>query len=242
MADRKSKGDPPPLLVPRYVRNLNALAERCGMVTRNFARAPKDEDELPTLRGEWQGTTAQLVSTGLFAESMVERMLGLRQHSRFVSSRGSSSHPELGVVVGNVAPTEDGGIVYEINFDELPRAIRSEGTIEILEYQDWTGFHGLPADLLASGRCTARQMPKRRDAISDSQRTDNPGRKFRSRRQPDGAVLVLIETDLEMERRIAYCRKVFKRPAPSDEFSEDGFETVDVGPLLERFRRPPAKA
>jgi hypothetical protein len=69
-------------LLPRFVRNLNSLAERCGLTVTVEIDTYEGESE-ERLFTEWQGTKDQLVATGLLNPSY-----------RFPAKRGSLSIPD----------------------------------------------------------------------------------------------------------------------------------------------------
>ncbi len=137
------------LRVPRYVRNLNALAESCGLVVRTYGTV-KDGTEF--LCADWVGSMAQLLSTGLIARGhRFPQTVGM-----LTIPRGEhwSRHPLLkGIVKLN-----GDNVLYEIDCGPMPNDLTMKGDIEIASGNSGSIYHGSPAGLLATGICAIHQL------------------------------------------------------------------------------------
>ena len=69
-------------LVPRYVQNLNALAERHGLSTRVYVARYKKESDGPMIFAEWKGSKEDLFSMGLLCPSQQPPLQYLPSHGQ----------------------------------------------------------------------------------------------------------------------------------------------------------------
>jgi hypothetical protein len=188
-----------PSQVPRYVRDLNLLAEAHGIVTSVFL-APYD-DGGPEIRlwARWIGDREELKSLGLLAPSQL-RLLApwgdnsarLRRFLTVPSSEPAWLHPLL---KGEI---EVGGDRFDWNLDfgSCEFSITQRGEVEAITYSDEVLLHGTASALIAAGIEKSRLAIGRRLA-----KKERDGLRWRSRRLPDGLHIHCFETEAAFQRR-----------------------------------------
>ncbi len=216
MATKDSSAAPtvaPPLLVPRYVRNLCAIAERHGMATS--VRVDRHDDtqqfdynisewvDVPGdyyLAAEWTGTKKQLFNLGLLTPSKLRPFRrGEPDCRRALRIPDCGSMP---VLWGSIKSSSD-NVTVTLDFGEVPREIRCADDIEVLRYADAFAYHGAPDALLAIKACEQAHLPGKHGSKRGGARLDeDESAAWYCRRHPDGLLLFLKETTDAVKRRV----------------------------------------
>lgn len=186
-----SKSTPAPL-VPRFVRNLNALAEQHGMKTSTEIDGYEGNESARVLWSVWEGTEAQLRATNLFKPNF---------HIRPTRTRFDvppSSPCELPIVTGSILRGEGDLLKVECDFGPPPKAIANKGDVEIVEYDDAVVYHGTREALLGERLCS--DFPGVRGTVGTS--LSDRGRRWRTRRHPDGTYVHWVEREDVWQQRV----------------------------------------
>lgn len=207
-------------LIPRFVRNLNAIAERCGMRTSVSIGQIPQEWRIPSeslgdyswARGDvvlsfWEGSVAELHSTNLLLPSY-----------RIPLSVGWISFPTTSIHRVGIERPVAAGFVHvsgksarvELYCGPLPLGLSEVGGVQVIDYAEALAYHGEGRALVNGGICTARQIPGKNPS---RQEKDDPAlRHWFTRRQPDGTYVHYVEQDdvyiarmaLERDRLVDY--------------------------------------
>lgn len=230
--------DRPALLVPRYVRNLNTLAERCGMaVAVSVDQYAPDEQQWVDVEGdyylaaEWAGTRAQLAMLGLFTQAKLLNCSPIgRDARRRVSTRDLSG----------IMETKGDRVAIELDFGEVPREITMLGRVEVITYADEVAYHGSPDDLLAAKVCSAKDLPMTKRRRKNGSHYPNARTPHHwAQWQPDGLVVFCTETSEGIRRRLASPNaQSWDRLEIGD--TEGASRSVDISSILARFGAKPA--
>jgi hypothetical protein len=180
--------------IPRYVQNLNALAKQHGLSVRVYADHYSDDpDRKLILFAEWTGTEAQLRSLPI----VPPRWRAPMTTGQLICGGDCwHHHPTLR---GYVTPdAESAALCYEIDFGEVPRAIKWKGAVEIVESAGEIAYHGTFDELVAIG-IDRKRIPTGERGSRRSTSLDEPT--FQTRRQPDGSYLHWVETEESFQGR-----------------------------------------
>lgn len=136
-------------LVPRYVANLNAWAERFGMTTATYLDHYDDEPERLSLFADWSGTVDQLIATGLFVPNMARTLKHHQCKERGFRVPTDQRHPLL---FARVTKTGE-NVLAVIHFEDPPlrTAVAADGRSEIAYFPDHTLWFGTRSDLIGLG-------------------------------------------------------------------------------------------
>lgn len=195
------------LAVPRYIRNLNAIAERAGMtVTMRAASVPEQPE--PNLMARWEGTLEQLAATGLLVPHTVRRLRWASASSTHASGARCQLSGLSGDVSGEARVSGD-RIVWEINWGPIDYSIEQRGEVEIVTHSCEIVYHGSAAALEGAGIPRKRLPTGKHTAKSRYGILEGPEPAWRARRQPDESYvyyreaedLVRIRCEREAERR-----------------------------------------
>ena len=197
-------------LIPRFVRELNRVAEQQGLgVSIRIGPVPDwwPVSEYAWAKGDvvlsnWAGTKAQFAATGLVP-------LGYRTPS----SRGWFCVPHHGArQVAKCRPHLCGFIAVTGNTVEVelyggpkPERITTIGAVEICESDNFIVVHGAAEALIAGRFCDATQMPGKRSTQCAPNREyfyDLQPAWF-TRRFPDGSIVHWRDNDKGKDRRAA---------------------------------------
>jgi hypothetical protein len=173
--------------IPRYMRNLNRLAERTGL-TVDVHVAPYTNDPEVRLWSEWAGTEAQFRATGLFVPSQ-----------RFPMGAGILEIPSSTLWVcclakGSVDVT---GAIARWSIDCGPTlySVEEKHGVEIITYAEEAIYHGSFEALLGAG------VPRKRLPSGKRNAKGNPHTPYwGSRRQPDGTIVYRVQTESGIRR------------------------------------------
>lgn len=190
------------LLVPRYVQNLNALAEHHGLSTRVYVARYKKESEGPMIFAEWMGTKESLFSMGLLTphQQLPLQYLPSPRKREFCvpSSSGWDWHPLLR---GQITVVGDDGVLVELDFDEVPQGIRMIGDVEVVSYRTEIASHGTAEALIEAKVCEHKQLPTGKHTRKSCYSSLKPRLEWHSRRHPDGMFVYWRPTEAEAERQ-----------------------------------------
>lgn len=183
-----------PKVLPRFVRNLNALAEAHGFSTRMSVEPYSDSPKL-RLWARWEGTKSQLISLGLLTPSQ-QRLLTTDCDLNCFSVPHSARwlNPLIG---GGLTVTGD-TVALDIDFGPPTYLLTEQQGVEVVTYPNDVLYHGTSAALIGAGIPAAR-LPSGKRLARQSYNSDEP--RWRSRRQPDGLVVYCAETREQAARR-----------------------------------------
>lgn len=190
-------------LVPRFVRSLNAIAERGGMAVHlEVGRSSGDSDL--RLWSVWEGTRAQLASLGLFTPRQFAVLpIGAyrSRHAAFTSvpAGGYSLCPEASLLAGPMH-FEGEHVAWHIDSGAWPCTIEQRGDVEVVTYADAATYWGSPEGLLALGIDRERLPLGKRGGRSHWGCLEQ-GQRWTARRHPDGTVRYHVETEDSVRRR-----------------------------------------
>jgi hypothetical protein len=185
-----------PVLVPRYVHNVNDLARQHGLIVSDIYVDRYEEQggapEKDLLFANWRGCEAQLRSIGLIARSYHFPL-----ESGWIVMPTSCAGSGRSVVEGRVSVSAN-ELVYAAQFGAIPRAIDSRDGVEVITYEDETAYHG-EADALIAASIARKCLPYGRRSWH--------GEHFKcriwgTRRQPDGTFVHWLEDEAAYKRRL----------------------------------------
>lgn len=230
-------------LIPRYVRNLNAIAERCGLrTTVSIGQIPQEWGLDPIgdswARGDvvlsfWEGSVEDLLSTNL-----------LRPSYRLPLNVGWISFPTASIRRVAIERLTAAGVVYvsgksvrvELYCGPLPLGLSEVGEVQVIDYAETLVYHGAERALVDGGICTARQIPGK--SPSRQQKNDPALRYWLTRRQPDGTYVHYIEQDEAHIARMASRRDHLVRLAyPDKARAIDAILQAKADPAFQRLLR-----
>jgi hypothetical protein len=183
-----------PSRIPRYIGNLNALAENARMAVE-MAVEPYGNDPALRLWSSWRGARDAFLS---LVQPVASYHLPLTQ-GRLNIPGGSAYYAHNALVSGDVIVTGD-DVLYQIDFGPPVFTISDAAGVEIVSYADETLYHGAPAALIALGIERTRLPLGRRPARSDRGWFAETER-WSSRRQPDGLIVHRVESPAAFRRR-----------------------------------------
>jgi hypothetical protein len=198
------------ILVPKYVRALEALAARHG-----FAVAPLRIEAVcdyhygllvDHLVGQWRGTRRQFLALEFAAPGF---HVPLKEGP--VPMRASSP-----IRWGSLA-VDGKDVIFEPTFGPLPLRIEQRGELEVVHYQHRIAFHGSMPALIAAGIAEARLAPSLTRAWRRGSTEEPFGEcRWEMRRQPDGSIVYVEDTpqavigrravQADVEKRLQACR------------------------------------
>ncbi|MBI3918998.1 MAG: hypothetical protein HY322_18555 [Betaproteobacteria bacterium] len=189
-------------LIPGFVRSLNATAEAAGFSVdvsvrpfrvRAQGRTEHDDDASPKIVSTWQGPPAAFRRL-TFLPVSTRRITSPKFTIGWPNRHGHSVLLADGHFSGRKYTLEvDGG--------DIPKAIRPQGDVEVIECSDECAYYGSQEALIAAGICTSQQFPVKR-----IQRGDHWGEKapqWITIRHPDGSYVHWRETDSAHAQRKA---------------------------------------
>jgi hypothetical protein len=189
-------------LIPRYVANLNALAERHGL-TATVVVEPYDNDPEVRLWGKWRGTRANFLS---LVQPVASYHLPLSRGR--LNIPGGAWFAVNPLLTGDVTVAGD-QVEYAIDFGPGEYAITECGDVEVVTSADETAYHGAADALLALGIPQSRLPVGKRNGKKDNFGLVLQGstwlvvERWSSRRQPDGSIVYRAETPAARRRRAA---------------------------------------
>jgi hypothetical protein len=193
MAEKTTTSGEPTLLIPRFVRGLNVIAERAGF---------RHETHVGKLH--WDGDEQHLIAVWRGSRRAFRRLTFLPPtHLRKAHTGGGISWPEpphMRPIILGIVEISGKGIRFTLSFGPPPRAIRTQGNLEIVEYCDWYAYCGAKEELMATGICTEKQFPDKN--MCKNSRYDSGGLpEWKMRRYPNGSFVFWRETDAAAEAR-----------------------------------------
>jgi hypothetical protein len=239
---------PPALLVPRYVANLNRLAELQGMTVRPYVEEYVDAPGRFALSVDWLGTRAQFFALGLITSHQrwpIERMPSGRREFCYPQDAGFAACP----ILRGHAEVEGESIKVELLFCDAPRRLSMIGDVEVIDCNDEVGYHGNAEALVATKVCTKKELPT---GVRAKRTTYARGMdrfpQVACRRQPDGLFLIWRETEIAVARRVSEHeaheveRETAARDARAQREDYDPAFYAELTALLEKYRgSPPVK-
>jgi hypothetical protein len=185
----------PPDRIPRFVRNLNALAEQHGLAVRMAVEPYANDPEL-RLWATWSGSRAAFLN---LVQPVASYHLPL--------SRGKLSIPGGGgyycsnsLLTGTVTVAGD-DIVFVIDFGPADFTLAEKRGVEIIRTAKEISYHGTADELVGAG------IPRDRLPIGKRAAKSFIGygsdEHWRSRRQPDGSILYRVESPAALRERRA---------------------------------------
>lgn len=223
------KNSTPPAPTPRFVGLVNRLAQEAGFLV-HVAVEPLWPDDEPRIVATWR------VSKEAFL-----RLKFLSPTARAKVAKGGiiawPDRDEWHTVVYGSLRVDGPAVELRLSGGEVPRSIRTEGAIEITEYDDEIAHHGTKDALIAAGICTAKQFP---DKNMRKSRADfsQPERQWRTRRYPDGSYVHSVETPETHARRLREAEEALAPPHRQDSNQAARPGTIDEfrGDLLAYIR------
>jgi hypothetical protein len=198
---------------PRYIQNLNAMAERLGlsvsMSVRTYDSQPANfwhpdfEPHSHQLLATWRGTRAQLLAfPGIAPSYHLPQSSGLLRVGWYRAQ----------LLYGYVTVQGD-SVTYEAQFGPVPDRIEDRAGAQIIVHAHEMQLHGERSTLIAAGMATDRQLPrdgKRRLRSchgrwmpGSSLSIVNQAQLWHSLRHPDGSIVLTIESDAARAERIS---------------------------------------
>jgi hypothetical protein len=157
----------PPSIIPKFVKDLNALGQQMGFaVTVGFAPVLDEEFPRQGIVSTWRGPRLAFLCFPDFVRRGVEKV-----DDRMVWPNGSDGrHP---VIYGIVTRLGD-QVEIQMSGGEVPISIEKNGDVEIIEYATETAYHGQFKTLFSRGYAIPDQFPQRGEwARSNEEDTDN---------------------------------------------------------------------
>ncbi len=191
-----------PRIFPRYILNLNSLADHHGLRTSVFVGRslggwkPSDRHILC----EWTGTREQLVSTELFTPKAAAATLYLPDGERQCTV---PPHDAMRPMLYGHLRLEGRNFRWLIDHGPAPLSIEHRQGLEIMRYETFVRWHGCAEDLMAARVCERRQLPAGRNSTrcNTGYPDDADPITWWVRRHPDGTYVFLQETASETARR-----------------------------------------
>jgi hypothetical protein len=150
---------PSPGRIPRYVRNLNALAERHG-ISVNVTNEPYDNDPEIRLWSEWSGTCEQFLATGLFVPSQARLLLSLTAfHSHSDSTLTVPTSPTPPCLLAGKLTVGGNQVLWKIDSGPAQYTVSERCRVEIVTYADIVAYHGTTEDLVIARVCDRKCLP-----------------------------------------------------------------------------------
>lgn len=189
-----------PVLVPTYIENLNAIARTHGLCV-SAARIVREE--VPQGGGvmkweehlavDWRGTGAQLRSLGWMLPSWSFPVATVRGPGckRLDAKWGVGGYVRV--------PVNEEEVTFEINHGDVPLEISASGGVETISCDWYAKHHGTPASLVAAGIADKQRLSGTKPRKSNGCYPDEP--RWWRLLQPDGTIILGIETDLSWCRR-----------------------------------------
>jgi hypothetical protein len=175
-----------PRIIPRYVRDLNELAELHGIATSTLF-APDDDSAEIRLWANWRGVCPQLQSVGLLARHQLARLMWLPPRFTLTVPSGEPRWCHR-LLHGEIEVTGD---VFEwrLNFGpgEFSVTDRGWGDVEAVTYVEEILLYGSAEALIRAGVDRTRLPLGKRAAKSSGCTDDEPW--WCSRRVPNGMYL-----------------------------------------------------
>lgn len=181
----------PPLLIPRHVKNLNAIAERAGLSVSCYVDHYDDEPDEFKLFVDWTGSLDQLFATSLIPRHLQRRLgFAVKETNALVPTDTAWwAKPLLDL---RVSSGEEGTANVELCFGEVPQQIVVSNEVEVARCATGSWHHGSADALIASGFVPRERLPMGKRSTRTSGPWEHIGGKTRykrhwtSRRQPDG--------------------------------------------------------
>jgi hypothetical protein len=180
----------PAILVPRFVRGLESLAQKKGFEVsiERFGRG----DELH-LVGAWRGTRRQFQSLKFAVSSFALPAASCTK--AVVMNRFSP------VRAGRV-DVEGNEVLFTPDFGEVPERIEYRYDVEVAHYAKRIAYHGTIEALIALGIPKKRLKFSKTTPLRQGQSLESFGRcEWDARLQPDGTVLYRDDTELAERAR-----------------------------------------
>jgi hypothetical protein len=145
-----------PLLIPRFVKDLNQIAIEGGL-TVSVAVGKLVDSEVGSEEGiicTWSGSTQAFGSLLSLPTEVIRRKRDVGQ--RIIFPRECTQvHPLLYGIVRRY----DEEIVLEVSGGRVPESVRLDDDVEIIVYPDEIGYHGRASDLVAKSYCDKSRGP-----------------------------------------------------------------------------------
>jgi hypothetical protein len=106
-------------------------------------------------------------------------------------------------------------VELRVSGGEVPRAIRTEGEIEITEYDDEVAHHGTKEALITAGICTVGKIPNKNMRKSRAD-FSQPERQWWMQRHPDGNCVFWVETPTAHAKRLREAKEISLPPRRQD--------------------------
>jgi hypothetical protein len=193
-------------LVPRHVRNLNAIAERNGLAVEMTVEECEDAPEEGLhLFAVWVGTREQLFATRLISEHQQRRIqVAIRRFDLVVPS--STPWYRTPMLDGWVS-CDGERCTAALDFGEAPIAIQFEGDVEVTTCKSGRWCNGTAAAI--ARLIDPRRIPTGKRATRSSGPWDDHleagvvkhARQWTCRRMPDGEICYWEQSELDYARR-----------------------------------------
>ena len=223
------------LLVPRFVHNLNAIAAAAGFsIEGNSVGKFHKNDDHQSIITTWRGSRAAL-------RALTFLPLSIRERGHISDSGVTVSWPDSpwsNPIFLALCRTSCKGIELAVNGGPLPKMIRHQGDLEIIEYDNGTAYHGTKQALIAAGICDGKRLPGKQWSKSIPYSAPDTDQKWRAKRHPDGMFVYWLETEEACKRRNdeykAYTRQQSSSVSIAEQSHDKGCADVDS---IEVFRR-----
>jgi hypothetical protein len=172
----------PALLIPRFVQDLNVIAERVGLSVLVAAADGK-------LVATWRGSKKQMRATGLLTPGY-----------RFPYGRCPFKNT---MIEGSMIVERRGVVRAEVYCGEIPNKIEHKGDIEVIHYKNETAYHGPREALIAGHVCEEKQFPGPKHRRRQSHGWSEPEPNWEAHLMPSGMYLFARETDQAAKERAA---------------------------------------
>lgn len=187
------------LPIPRFVRALNAVAEKAGFtVNLDGLGRPRSDYEEDVIVSTWSGSRRAWKALDFLPHTVWK----VGYEGGVVQWPLSNAN----VILRGFLSVEKNRIVVKVDGGPAPRSLRKCGAIEIAEYDDCTAHHGTMKALIASGTCVEKHFPgsarvTKRDGGDPW--TSPPTRAWWTAKYPDGSYVHRVETDSALATRTA---------------------------------------
>jgi hypothetical protein len=200
------------LLVPGFVRNLEAIGKRRSFVT-SIGIEPIYErriyEKVNHLVGRWRGTRRQFLGLKFAVPSFRVPLTGgeVLMHTNS-TLRGGYSYIEV-----------DGkNVLFLPDFGRVPVRIEDRGDIEVVEYEERIAYHGSIQALIAAGIPKQRLTLPRLRTWRDGSSNETFGEcRWNMQRQPDGLIVYTVDTE---EAQIARKTRAAERERQQREYDQ----------------------